>query len=472
MPLQVGELFAGYQVLGLLASDGVGQMYLVQHPRLPRREALTVLPPELSHDAAFRERFFREADLAAGLRHPNILAIHDRGENDGQLWIAMDHVDGTDAAHLVASRYPAGVPSDLVTRIVGAVAGALDYAHKQGLLHRDVKPGTIVVADIDSGDPKVFLANFGGLTSTKAPAYSAPEQLVGGPVDGRSDQYSLAATAYHLLTGLQPLPQSHPAAAPRLSDRRPDLAGMDPALQTALANNPNFRYPSCSAFAQGLGQSTQWASPAGPMTTPGAPVGNSFPGYPWPPPPPGFPEPMRERTGNTAQLLALIGCAVLVVCLIAAGGFAAMTYTRAEHHAAAPPAAQPAAQPAAAPAWSGYVDAGEKFAVYLTTISHATVDIDVDRILDNSTGSFHDDFARRAEAFKQTVRQAKSVSVGKVTAAGLEELESDRATVLVAITVNTTNTDAPQQEPRSWRMRLGIVHIDGGYKTEKTEFVS
>ena len=129
---------------------------LVQHPRLPRQDALKVLRPDVSSDASFRERFIREADLAAGLRHPHIVGIHDRGEHDGQLWIAMDYIDGTDAAELMQQRYPAGMPAELVYPIVTAVASALDYAHKKGLLHRDVKPANIIVADLDTDDPTGF----------------------------------------------------------------------------------------------------------------------------------------------------------------------------------------------------------------------------------------------------------------------------------------------------------------------------
>src|SRR3954447_22869477 len=138
MPLRIGETFAGYRVLRLLGSGGMGEVYLVQHPRLPRQEALKVLRSDISSDPSFRDRFIREADLAAGLRHPHIVGIHDRGEHQGQLWIAMDYIDGTDIAELVQRRYPAGMPTDAALPIITAVASALDYAHKRGLLHRDV----------------------------------------------------------------------------------------------------------------------------------------------------------------------------------------------------------------------------------------------------------------------------------------------------------------------------------------------
>jgi serine/threonine protein kinase, bacterial len=175
-------------------------------------------------DPSFRERFIREADLAAGLRHPHVVGIHDRGEHDGQLWIAMDYIEGADLSRLLELRYPAGMPVGHVIQIVTAVASALDYAHKKGLLHRDVKPANIIVADHNSDDPSVFLADFGiarplddtsGITTTNTTvgtvAYAAPEQLMGEPIDGRADQYALAATIYHLLTGAQLFPHSNPA---------------------------------------------------------------------------------------------------------------------------------------------------------------------------------------------------------------------------------------------------------------------
>ena len=198
MPLRIGETFAGYRILRLLGSGGMGEVYLVQHPRLPRHDALKVLRPDVSSDTSFRERFIREADLAAGLRHPHIVGIHDRGEHDGQLWIAMDYIDGTDAAQLTQQRYPAGMPAELAIPIITAVASALDYAHKRGLLHRDVKPANIIVAAFDTeNDRRVFLADFGiarplddtnGLTTTNMTvgtvAYAAPEQLMGECVEG------------------------------------------------------------------------------------------------------------------------------------------------------------------------------------------------------------------------------------------------------------------------------------------------
>ena len=135
--LQPEDVVARYRVVGPLGAGGMGEVYLAQHPRLPRRDALKLLPLDWSADDEYRTRFIREADLASTLWHPHIVGVHDRGEADGQLWISMDYVDGLDAARLLADRYPAGMPVDDVVRIVTAVASGLDYAHKQGLLHRD-----------------------------------------------------------------------------------------------------------------------------------------------------------------------------------------------------------------------------------------------------------------------------------------------------------------------------------------------
>jgi serine/threonine protein kinase, bacterial len=175
MPLASGAAFAGYTILRLLGSGGMGEVYLAQHPRLPRRDALKILPTDVSANREFRERFNREADLAATLFHPHIVGVHDRGEFDEQLWISMDYIEGTDAAQLMRDRYPVGMPADEVLSIVTAVAGALDYAHQHHLLHRDVKPANILLANPDDGERRIFLSDFGiarqvgevsGLTAT------------------------------------------------------------------------------------------------------------------------------------------------------------------------------------------------------------------------------------------------------------------------------------------------------------------
>ena len=128
MPLADGATFAGYTIVRLLGAGGMGEVYLAQHPRLPRRDALKVLPASVSADSEYRERFDREADIAATLWHPHIVGVHDRGEFDGQLWISMDYVEGTDAACLLRESYPDGMSRGEVAEIISAVADALDLS--------------------------------------------------------------------------------------------------------------------------------------------------------------------------------------------------------------------------------------------------------------------------------------------------------------------------------------------------------
>ena len=274
MSLDAGQVFAGYTILRVLGSGGMGQVYLASHPRLPREDALKVLPPELTADAEFRARFVREADLAAGLSHPHIVRVHDRGEEDGQFWISMAYVPGTDVSRLLRGHYPGGMPLEEVLPIISAVASALDYAHHRGLLHRDVKPANILLSDADGQERRVFLADFGiarrvddatGLTATNmtvgTAAYAAPEQLKGEPIDGRADQYSLACTAFHMLTGAQPYVDSNPvvvisrhvnAPPPSIGAYRPELAALDAVFATAMAKGPSGRFGSCGEFAARL----------------------------------------------------------------------------------------------------------------------------------------------------------------------------------------------------------------------------
>jgi serine/threonine-protein kinase len=274
MSLAAGQMFAGYAILRRLGSGAMGEVYLVEHPRLPRRDALKVMAQQVSTDSAYRERFNREAQNAATLSHPHIVAVYDRGEYEGRLWISMGYVEGTDAARLLEEQYRHGMPPDEVVPIVTAVADALDYAHQRQLLHRDVKPANILLAELDSGGWRALLADFGiarrvddssGLTQTNMTvgtvAYAAPEQLMGLPLDGRADQYSLAATAFELLTGSHLYQDRNPAVVisrhvsappPAIADRKPELSGLGPVLSKALAKLPGDRYDTCMDFANAL----------------------------------------------------------------------------------------------------------------------------------------------------------------------------------------------------------------------------
>ncbi|WP_159839790.1 serine/threonine-protein kinase [Nocardia sp. CY41] len=288
-----GTIFAGYRIERLLGKGGMGAVYLARHPRLPRWDALKVLSAQQAVDAVFRARFVREADLAAQLDHPNIVAVHDRGVDQGRLWIAMQFVDGPDTGALLR-RAPGGLPPHRVADIVGAVARGLDAAHRAGVLHRDVKPGNILLESRENEPDRVFVTDFGiaraqaESTSPTEPgtvlatlAYAAPEQLTGGAVDHRADVYALGCTLYELLTGARPFPRPSAAetvrahlrdAPPRPSAVRPALPqGVDEVVARALAKDPDHRYPSCgelaAAVATAVGTKQQPAPVGGSVTS-------------------------------------------------------------------------------------------------------------------------------------------------------------------------------------------------------------
>ncbi|MGV9724114.1 protein kinase domain-containing protein [Nocardia beijingensis] len=269
MLLDSGAVFAGFTIEKLLGQGGMGSVYLARHPRLPRQTALKLLNRELFTDVEVRARFEREADLAAQLDHPNIVAVYDRGTEDEQLWISMQYVDGVDAATV----NPQSLPPERAVQIIEGVASALDYAHGMGVLHRDVKPANIMLARAVGGHgERVFLTDFGiarlredstHLTQTgmftATLAYASPEQMTGAHLDHRSDQYSLACALYWLLTGVAPFDAPAPADIIRGHLQLPPpsvaalRAGLSPALDAviakAMAKRPDDRFVSCAEFA-------------------------------------------------------------------------------------------------------------------------------------------------------------------------------------------------------------------------------
>ncbi|WP_433658701.1 serine/threonine-protein kinase [Nocardia sp. CA-128927] len=267
--LQTGDVFAGYVIKRVLGHGGMGTVYLAQHPRLPRLTALKLLKRELYSEVEIRRRFEREADLVAQLDHPNIVTVFDRGTEDQQLWISMQYVPGADASCADVNVLAPG----RAVQIISDTAIALDFAHANQVLHRDVKPANILLAKAPIGQPeRVLLTDFGiagvrgsdttlsskgSITATLA--FGAPEQLMGQPLDDRADQYSLACTLFWLLTGEAPYPGRNPAAVvnshlyaplPVLSRMRPGLPPtLDGVLARAMAKRPADRFADCAQFA-------------------------------------------------------------------------------------------------------------------------------------------------------------------------------------------------------------------------------
>ncbi len=249
-------------------------VYRAEHLHLRRQVALKVPMPELAEDAAFRERFIREARAAATLTHPNLVAVYDAGEIDGVLFLAMQFVDGDDLARLLKRDGP---PSAARTAsVITQVAAALDAAHELGLVHRDVKPANVLV----EGD-HCYLADFGvtKLSDATVPtltgdvlgtlSYAAPEQIEGAAVDRRADVYALGCTAYECLVGQTPFAHRTGAALlyaqlteapPRPTDRRPALPeAVNAVLARALAKAKEDRFATCGELAGALARALDLA---------------------------------------------------------------------------------------------------------------------------------------------------------------------------------------------------------------------
>ncbi|MEU8773780.1 serine/threonine-protein kinase [Streptomyces sp. NPDC048606] len=270
-----GRRIAGYLVEGEIGRGGMAVVYRARDLRLDRTVALKVLAPELARNDDFRRRFAHESKVAAAIDHPHIVPVFEAGEAEGLLYIAMRYVPGQDLRALLDRTGP--LPVETAARIAGQVASALDAAHDHDLVHRDVKPGNILVAEgTDSEHPEhVYLTDFGltkkslsltGFTSVGQFVgtldYVAPEQIAGKPVDGRCDVYSLGCVVHEMLAGGPPFRRDDDLALlwahqydppPPVGARRPELAGaVDAVLAKALAKAPEERWASCLEFTAAL----------------------------------------------------------------------------------------------------------------------------------------------------------------------------------------------------------------------------
>ena len=269
----VGSRIAGYRLDEVTGRGGMAVVYRAYDTRLERPVALKLLAPELARDAAFRQRFIRESRTAAAVDHPNIIPIFEAGEADGVLFIAMRFVHGRDVQSLVNDGGP--LPVVQACHIISQVAAGLEAAHAHGLVHRDVKPGNILLDGSASFPGHAYLSDFGlskralsdsALTSTGqflgTVDYIAPEQIEGRPVDARTDEYALACTAFTMLTGAPPFTRDESVAVmwaqmsappPALTSRRPELpAAVNEVMAKALAKVPVERYATCPQFADAL----------------------------------------------------------------------------------------------------------------------------------------------------------------------------------------------------------------------------
>ncbi|HEX3875318.1 MAG TPA: serine/threonine-protein kinase [Solirubrobacteraceae bacterium] len=247
-----GDRIAGYEVEAVIARGGMGVVYRAHQVGLGRSVALKVIAADRAADPMFRARFVREAQLAASLDHPNVIPVFEAGDDDGELFIAMRLVDGSDLQRLIERSGP--LDAALACRIVARAAAGLEAAHRLGLVHRDVKPANILLAG-PARDPHVYVSDFGVAKSSSAadgaplthvsewvgtPGYAAPEQVRGGEVDARADVYALGCVLLAAVT--------RPASGPR----PPLPAAVQAVIDRATAAAPSARFQSARALAGAL----------------------------------------------------------------------------------------------------------------------------------------------------------------------------------------------------------------------------
>ncbi|MGZ6644456.1 MAG: serine/threonine-protein kinase, partial [Solirubrobacteraceae bacterium] len=267
----IGSELAGYRIEAPIGRGGMGVVYRAEQLRLGRKVALKLLAPELAENEGFRARFEHESRLAAVLDHPNIVPLFEAGEVDGLLFISMRYVEGTDLRELLSR--VGRLDPERALAIAAQVASALDAAHERGLVHRDVKPGNILIASDSAADrpEHCYLTDFGLTKDTSSPVeltatgtfvgtidYIAPEQIEGATPAGRGDQYALACVLFECLTGHLPFARDEEISVmwahlqdepPTVTAVRPDLpAAIDAVIARALAKDPEKRYETCTAM--------------------------------------------------------------------------------------------------------------------------------------------------------------------------------------------------------------------------------
>jgi tRNA A-37 threonylcarbamoyl transferase component Bud32/CheY-like chemotaxis protein len=282
---RLGTVIAGYRIEERIGRGGMGVVYSAEHINLQRRAAIKIIAPDLADSVGFRERFTREARIAAALQHPNIVTVYDAGEVDGTLYLAMQYIKGEDLA-AVLMREGRLRPYRAID-VCRQVASALDAAHAMGLIHRDVKPANVLIEGRTA-----FLTDFGltkRLDGTHAQItrvgdvvgtihYVAPEQIEGRTVSARSDVYSLGCLLYHCLSGQVPFARetdvaviyAHLSEEPtKLVDVRPELPeGLDAVVAKAMDKSPGRRFPSCGDMISAARAVLDAAGPLGDTTPP------------------------------------------------------------------------------------------------------------------------------------------------------------------------------------------------------------
>ena len=350
---RIGTELGAYRLERVIGRGGMSSVYLAHHVRLDRRVALKLLAPELAQSERFRDRFLRESRLAASIDHPNIVPIYDADEVDGELFIAMRYVEGIDLKGLIRSEGP--LEGVRTAGIVAQIASALDAAHALGLVHRDVKPGNVLLTP----DDHVYVSDFGltkralsvsGLTATGQLVgtidYVAPEHIKGDAVDGRADVYSLGCVLVECLTGHVPYPRELEVGVlwahvegtpPKVTDERPELPiEVDDVIASAMAKDLDERTSTAGEVAIGLRSALGLEAPTAERPT----------------------RPRPRRAGKARRGAGLIAAAVVVGLLLAVGG-AVLLADRGGGEPIVPPANSIARIDTGSTAFTTPVDVGE-----------------------------------------------------------------------------------------------------------------
>ncbi len=355
----IGKSLGQFEILDEIGRGGMATVYRARQTSINRTVAIKVLPRSLLHDPTFYERFIREVDLVAHLEHPHILPIYDYGEVDGVPYIAMRYLAGGSMAQWIRRGLP---PLDRIAKPVEQVASALDYAHQEGVIHRDLKPGNILLDEnsnaylSDFGIARVLDSNLTGSAIVGTPAYMSPEQANGLPLDARSDIYSLGVVLFELVTGREPYEAETPVALllKHINEPMPSARGLRPNLPPAAdyvivratAKQPDQRYASAADMAEAWAtalhrpaaieddnatlldaqrpaEPTRVAEPRTPTPVPAVP-----------PPEPTLATPKRRTLGWIAALL-------VVIVIAAVAGIILLTPRSAPPPATPPPAPTP-----------------------------------------------------------------------------------------------------------------------------------
>jgi serine/threonine protein kinase len=382
----VAWFFGPYRMGSLIARGGMGEVYRAHDTRHDREVAIKLLGSEFADDREYRERFRREAQAAARLREPHVVPIHAYGEIDGRLYLDMRLVEGKDLGEIIRERGQLA-PADAVD-VVGQIASALDAAHADGLVHRDVKPSNVIVTPdgfgylVDFGIARLMRAN-PNLTATGEAVgtlhYMAPERFSTAPIDHRADVYSLACVLYQCLTGLLPFDPENPMAVmyahvhhepPRPGAHRPELARFDPIIARGMAKDPAARFASAGELARAAREAT--SAPAStmrepvPMPAPGpahtrvqqhtpppahtrvqqhTPAPPHTRVQPHPPPPAARPPARRSRSRRW-----VLAGAVLALLALGVAGFLLFQKSQADKNQGADPTDEPTTSQAPRPA--------------------------------------------------------------------------------------------------------------------------